>query len=291
MKPDNSVENHRNEQRRRRLHAATLTAWDLNRTRRGNARDGRSRLMVMKSRERLRALAEAELGVPKHQRSFLKQGREGMPGVLLVHGAKQSPAEFVPLARTLHEAGLTVYGLLLADYGHGITDRPEARWRATLQQVRLGYQLLAETCGKIYVVGTGFGGALALHLAEREKVAGLVLLAPALVSRVSFRVRVLRAFKLLHLPLVRRRLGLKVDVMDGMQEAQNLAGKIDVPMFGAHCDDDTTVSPQSLRLLQKRARHRDSRFRVFATGGHDLLAAHGSAGLEDDILAFVRDRH
>ena len=290
MKPDNSVENHRNEQRRRRLHAATLTAWDMHRTRRGTARDGRARLMVMKSRERLRALEEAELGVPKHQRSFLKQGREGMPGVLLVHGADQSPAEFVPLARTLHAAGLTVYGQLLVDYGHGMTDRPEARWRATLQQVRLGYQLLADTCGEVYVVGTGFGGALALHLAEREKVAGLVLLAPALVPRVSFRVRVLRALKLLHLPPVRRRLGLLVDAMDGMQKAQDLAGKIDVPMYGAHCDDDTTVSPQSLRLLQKRARHQGSRFRVFDTGGHDMLAAHGSAGLEDDILEFVQGR-
>jgi esterase/lipase len=280
--------NPRNEQRRQRLRGTALTAWDMLRTREGKAQDGRTRLMMMKSWERLRALEEAELGVPKHQRSFIRQGREGEPGVLLIHGPDQSPADFVPLGRTLHEAGLTVYGRLLADYGHGITDRPEARWRASLQQVRVGYRLLADTCGKVYVVGIGFGATLALHLAERERVSGLVLLAPALVPRVGLGVRLLRSLRLMHLPVVRRRLGLLVDAIDGMQQAQDLAGLLDVPMYGAQSDDDPVVSPESLRLLQKKARHGASRFRVFSGGGHDLLAHHGAAGLEDDIVAFVK---
>lgn len=291
MKTDNLAEDPRNDQRRGRLSATALTAWDLERTRSRSAQDGRARLMVMKTQERLRALAEAELGVPKHQRSFLKPGNEGAPGVLLIHGADQTPAEFVPLARTLNSAGLTVHAVLLAGYGHGITDRPEARWRANLQQVRLGYRLLAETCSQVHVIGMAFGATLALHLADRERVGRMVLLAPALVPRVSLRIRVLRALGLLHLPPVRRRVGLVVDALDGMHLAQDLAGQIEVPVFGVQCDDDEQVSPQSLRLLQKRARHQNSRFRVFPTGGHDPLAAHGSAGLDADILDFLQGRH
>jgi esterase/lipase len=287
---DQPAENPRNQQRRARLSATALTAWDLERTRSRTAQDGRARLMVMKTHERMRSLAEAELGVPKHQRSFLKHGGEGQPGVLMIHGADQTPAEYVPLARHLNEAGLTVHAVLLAGYGHGITDRPEARWRANLQQMRLGYRLLAETCGEVHAVGMGFGSALALHLAERERVASLVLLAPALVPLVSLKIRLLRALGLLHFPPVRRRLGLVVDALDGMQQAQDLAGRVDVPIFGVQCDDDERVSPESLRLLQKRARHRGSRFRVFPTGGHDPLAAHGAAGLDDEILTFIRGR-
>ncbi len=289
MKSDNQVENPRNEQRRERLSATALSAWDLQRTRSQIARDGRARLMVMKSQERLRALSEAELGVPKHMRSVLKSGVDGAPGVLLIHGADQSPAEFVPLARTLHEAGLTVHAMLLTGYGHGVTDRPEARWRANLQQVRLGYKLLSETCGDVLVIGMGFGAALALNLAERERVSGLVLLSPALVPRVGLGVRVLQTLGLLHFPPIRRRLGLVVDALDGMKLAQDLAGSLDVPVFGVQCDDDEQVSPESLRVLQKRAKHGGSRFRVFPTGGHDPLAAHGSSGLDDDILAFIRE--
>jgi len=289
VKPDNQVENPRNDQRRARLSATALTAWDLQRTRSQIARDGRARLMVMKTQERLRALSEAELGIPKHKRSFLKYGVEGAPGVLLIHGSEQTPAEFVPLARTLHDAGLTVHAMLLAGYGHGVTDRPDARWRANLQQVRLGYKLLSETCGDVLVIGMGFGAALALNLAERERVAGLVLLAPALVPRVGFGIKVLQTLGLLHFPPIRRRLGLVVDALDGMQLAQDLAGNVDVPVFGVQCDDDEQVSPDSLRLLQKRARHKGSRFRVFPTGGHDPLAAHGSKGLDEDILAFIRE--
>jgi esterase/lipase len=290
VKADNPLDNPRNEQRRERLSTTALTAWDLERTRSQTARDGRARLMVMKTQERLRGLAEAELGVPKHQRSFIMQGAEGRPGVLMIHGAGQTPAEYVPLARHLNAAGLTVHAVLLAGYGHGITDRPEARWRANLQQVRLGYRLLSETCGEVHAVGMGFGAAIALHLAERERVASLVLLAPALVPLVDLKIRILRALGLLHFPPVRRRLGLVVDALDGMQQAQDLAGRIDVPVFGVQCDDDEEISPESLRLLQKRSRHGDSRFRVYPTGGHDPLAAHGSEGLDEEILAFLTHR-
>jgi esterase/lipase len=289
VKPDTATGSPRNPQRRERLETTSLTAWDLQRTREGRAQDDRVRQMVFKTQERLRSLAEAELGVPKHQRSFLRAGPPGSPGVLLVHGPEQSPAEVVPLARTLHDGGCTVHGILLADYGHGMTDRPEARWRATLQQVRLGYELLRETCQTVHVVGLGFGATLALHLAGREPVTSLVLLAPALVPRVSPGIRILQTLRLLRWGPIHRRLGLLVDALEGMRMAQDMVGKVDVPILGAQCDDDAHVSPQSLRLLQKRARHRQSRFQVFPTGGHDVLAAHGTAGLENDILAFVQE--
>jgi len=289
VKPDTPVDTPRNEQRRERLESTTLTAWDLQRTRAGRAGDERTRQMVLKTHERLRSLAEAELGVPKHQRSFLRAGAADQPGVLLIHGPEQSPAELVPLARTLHDAGLTVHGILLADYGHGVTDRPEARWRASLQQVRLGYRLLAETCPAVHVLGLGFGGTLAVHLARLEPVASLVLVAPALVPRVGLGVRLLQSLHLLRLGPVRRRLGQVVDAIEGMHEAQDDLSRVKVPIFGVQCDDDAVASPQSLRVLQKKAQNRRSRFQAFPSGGHDVLAAHGSAGLERDILRFMQD--
>jgi esterase/lipase len=283
-------ESPRQDQRRNQLLATALTAWDLQRTRKRPTRDAQTRHMVLKTHDRLRWLAEAELGVPKQERSFLKAGDASAPGVLLIHDTRQSPADVLPLGRALGEAGLTVHGLLLADYGHGVTERPEARWRATLQQLRLGHRLLTDTCSEVHVVGVGFGAALALHLAARERVASLVLIAPALVPRVPLWVRALWGLRLLRLRRVRRRLGLLVDATEGMKLAQDQVGKLVVPMFGVQCDDDELASPQSLRLLQKRARHERCRFQVFPTGGHDVLAAHGADGLQRDIVDFIKHR-
>jgi len=284
------TDNPRNDQRRERLRTMTLTAWDLRRMRQDD-QSPRTRHMVLKTHERLSLLAEAERGVPKHVRSFLKIGREGAPGVLLVHGTDQSPADLVPLARVLNDAGLTVAGILLADYGHGGVGDPKARWRATLQQLRLGYGLIAGVCKEIHVVGVGFGGALALHLAQREKVSGLVLVAPALTPKASIWMRLAQSSKLIKLPFIRRRLGNLVDAFEGMTEAHHLASKIDVPIFGVQCDDDAEVSPESLRFLQKKAKHRHCRFQAFPTGGHDVLGTHGGDGLYRNILEFIQQKH
>lgn len=289
MNANAPVEDPRNEQRRERMQAMSLTAWDLARAVDGKPRDPRARVMTLRTHERLRALAEAELGVPKHQRSFLKVGRDAQPGVLLIHDTEHTPANLVPMARALHDAGLTVFGQLLADAGHGVTGRPEARWRATLQQVRHGHRLLTGACPEVYVLGLGFGAALAVHLAHREKVAGLVLLAPALAPRMDTTLRILNTLGLLKLPAVRRRLGLRVDVLEGMREAREMVGRVDVPIFGAMCDDDDVVSPEALRLLQRKSHHRRSRFVAFPAGGHDVLDAHGTASLDADIIAFIKN--
>jgi len=284
------AETHRNDQRRSRMQAIVLTAWDLARTAGNQARDSRARVMSLRTHERLRLLAEAELGVPKHKRSFLKVGEENQPGVLLIHDADQTPAHLVPAARALHKAGLTVHGQLLTEEGHDVTNRLEPRWRATLHQLRHGYQLLADSCNEVYVVGTGFGASLAMLLAEREKVAGLVLLAPAVAPRVGLRLKLMRSLGLLRLPAVRRRMGKREDVLEGMQHARDLAGKLELPVFAAMCDDDDVVSPEALRMLQRKCRHQHSRFRAFGEGGHDVLSAHGSSSLDADIIDFIKNR-
>jgi esterase/lipase len=277
-----------NEQRRAQLQNTALTAWDLRRSVGGRLRDVRVRQMALKTHDRLRWLEEAELGVARQHRSFFRAGVETAPAVLLIHDVHQSPADLHGLAQVLGDGGLTVHGLLLAGYGHGMTERPQARWRATLQQVRLGYQLLADTCREVHVVGVGFGAALALHLAARVPVAGLILVAPDLMPQVGFLVRWLWKLRLLRLVPVRRRLGQLFDASESMQHAQTLISKLKVPIYGVQCDDDDRASPQSLRLLQKRARHPQCRFQAFAEGGHDVLAAHGPTGLSQEILRFIK---
>jgi len=276
-------------EQRERLTTLALTAWDLRRTRGAQKPTDRSRLVVLKTHARLTRQSEAALGVPEKERSFVLASPDATDGVLLVHGATGSPADMHALARTLHESGMTVACVLQTGYGHGMVSRPESRWRANLQHIRQTLQILRQGCRRVHVVGASFGAALAVHLAAREPVASLVLLAPALVPRVSLGMRLLMALRLHRIPWIRRRIRFTADVLDGMDRARGLLAHLDIPIYAVQCEDDETIAPASVRLLQKKARHRASRFRVFPTGGHDVLTAHGDTGLNDDIRDFIRE--
>jgi esterase/lipase len=81
-------------------------------------------------------------------------------------------------------------------------------------------------------------------------------------------------------------LGWNADLMEGMDKARSKIGKIKVPIYAAHCEDDDRASPSSLRTLQNKARNKASRFQVFAQGGHAILTVHGKDVLYNQILQF-----
>lgn len=108
-------------------------------------------------------------------------GRRG--GVLLVHGFTGSPHEMAPLGRPLADAGWDVLGVRLP--GHGAADRGEPNEReAWAGAVRLGFETLVARHGPghVAIAGLSMGSLLAidLALAERERIAALVALSPAI---------------------------------------------------------------------------------------------------------------
>jgi carboxylesterase len=106
---------------------------------------------------------------------------EGGPlGVLVLHGFTGTPGEMRPLADQLHRQGYTVHAPLLP--GHG--GLPEAMlglpWQAWLRHVERAFDQLYSRCQQIVVIGQSMGGTLAILLATRRPVAGLVALATPL---------------------------------------------------------------------------------------------------------------
>ena len=92
--------------------------------------------------------------------------------------------------------------------------------------------------------------------------------------------------KLHRLRVVHRWLGWNADLMEGMDKARGKIGKLRVPIYAAHCEDDDRASPTSLIILQNKARNKASRFQVFSEGGHAILAVHGKDVLYNQILQF-----
>ncbi len=135
-----------------------------------------------------RAIREAEAHRPRDPRTGVRVGAEpfefdaGPPACLLLHGFQASPQVFRELGRRLAEAGISSRAPLLP--GHGTTVADFARSRAA-DWAAAGERTYDEMCARygrdqVFVVGFSMGGTVALDLAERRPVRGLVLMAPFL---------------------------------------------------------------------------------------------------------------
>lgn len=99
------------------------------------------------------------------------------PAVLCLHGLTGTPYEVRPPAEALAEAGFYCEGPLLP--GHGTSPRELARTTHAqwLAAVLAAHDSLAERHERVYTVGLSLGGLLALALAQRRALGGLVALA------------------------------------------------------------------------------------------------------------------
>ncbi|MFA6410140.1 MAG: alpha/beta fold hydrolase [Candidatus Buchananbacteria bacterium] len=112
--------------------------------------------------------------INKDKTIYLPQGSE--VGILLLHGFTSTPFEFCDLAKYLSEKGLTVYAPKIA--GHGTTPSDLAKttiaeWQKSAEEA---FSFLESQTKKIFVIGSSFGGNLAIHLAEKfeSNLAGFV---------------------------------------------------------------------------------------------------------------------
>lgn len=112
----------------------------------------------------------------------------GPEGAVLIHGFTGSPWEMRPLGAWLHRQGRTTHVVRLA--GHGTT--PEEMETTTAEDwygsARAGLDLLEQHSRDNVVIGQSMGALLALRLAaeEPERVQKVVLLAPALVTSMTW---------------------------------------------------------------------------------------------------------
>ena len=102
------------------------------------------------------------------------------PAVLCLHGLTGTPYEVRPPAEALAEAGFYCEGPLLPGHGTVPADLhrlPRARW---VESVLAAHDALAERHERVYALGLSLGGLLALALAERRRLRGLVVMAAPL---------------------------------------------------------------------------------------------------------------
>jgi carboxylesterase len=99
------------------------------------------------------------------------------PAVLCLHGLTGTPYEVRPPAESLAEAGFYCEGPLLPGHGTSPAELARQSYRAWLDAVVAAHDALAERHERVYALGLSLGGLLALALAQRRALRGLVVLA------------------------------------------------------------------------------------------------------------------
>lgn len=124
----------------------------------------------------------------------------GPIGVLVIHGYGGTIADYRQFAEALHQRGYTVHGVRLAGHGESLEALRTTRAADWQESVRQAAERLRRECQNIIVVGSSFGGALALNYARNfpEKTLGVVVVNPAVKYRAGGKFQTL-ALRLLRL--------------------------------------------------------------------------------------------
>ena len=127
-----------------------------------------------------------------HNTSTVHSSKKPTIGVLLVHGLNGGLRDMEELERALQDRGMVTNNMLLPGHGVRVRAMLSTGWHQWADAVRDELHALKQRCDVVFLVGHSLGGALVLHTAAHEEVAGIVTMcAPIHMHRLThYAVRV-----------------------------------------------------------------------------------------------------
>lgn len=104
-------------------------------------------------------------------------------GCLLIHGFRSCPFEMKEYAEYLNKFGYTVQTCLLPGHGTIPDDLLNIKWQDWVIYVENSLEEMKKECEKVILSGLSTGGSIALYLASKRNIDGVIALAPGLYLR------------------------------------------------------------------------------------------------------------
>lgn len=232
----------------------------------------------------------------------------GRTGALLIHGFTGSPYSMRGLGEYLADKGLSVRGVRLP--GHG-TSWEELNLKNTedwVQAVDAEFLDFAADHDEVFLVGLSFGAALSLDLAVRrpDRVAGVVALAPFLLSKDPLRVaaplvgRLLKSFPGVGNDICEPdqdercydRLPLKAvpHVLRFVARVRGLLPSLAVPVLTIHGRQDHTAPPEGSELIIEKAATKDKELVWLERSYHVITMDYERQEVFERTFNFIKER-
>jgi len=106
--------------------------------------------------------------------SALSTPAQSKVGVLLVHGLNGNTHDMDEIEELLLAHSMVVENILLPGHGSDVRDMLPLGWPEWSAAVRCAFYTLKKRCEHVFLIGHSLGGALCLHIAAHEDVAGVV---------------------------------------------------------------------------------------------------------------------
>lgn len=243
------------------------TIWEIRRLVEMNPKDHELRRELLRTHFLQRFEFDRSHHIPRDDRSFLFLQDEPAPGCLLIHGGKGTPAEMRDLGNYMYSKGFTVFcpRFSRAD----LKDRP-ASWESWVTLADSTYATMADYSKKTVIAGLSLGGSVALILSRLHKAPALILLAPAVVPRLSLRDRFVQLSRYVSPAFSSRMSGWNGEMFRATQLIRQTPQEIQSPALVLQALDDKVVSTKGLKLLRKWLTNPESEVVLLPQGSHAL---------------------
>ena len=238
---------------------------------------------------------------------------EGPDAILFLHGWTSSPRELRFLAERIAPLGFRCVGPLLKGHGTRLEDLAPTRFPEYLAECESAYADLASRHARVFVCGLSMGGLLALHLARRFPVSGLVLIAPFLlpsgktlgipnrwlIGRIPLPATLAKGSPgpILdpeglagHLAYRAMPTASMVSVVLAGRRLRDSLPRIQAPALVFHAVHDRTSDFHGSQLLIEKLGSEDKTLIAFNRGNHVLTLDFPRARLEAEALAWLEKR-
>ncbi len=230
-------------------------------------------------------------------------GPSGGPGVLAMHGFTGSPFEVRAIAELLHENGFGIYAPALAGHATDVSHLETTTADDYFAAAEQAFDEASARFDRVYVLGLSMGGTLALHIAGRRPVAGLVTISTPvfLYPMVNASVPVIEqwmpglrtpanfaawqgnvvGYKSTSIAAVR----VVVDVLDRVREQ---LADVAAPLLVLHSSRDYTVPVASAKTIHDTAASTHKRLEVIEAGSHLLTVEPNLSLIGATVVDFLR---
>ena len=227
-------------------------------------------------------------------------------GILLIHGFTGSPSEMRYLGDYLKDRSFSVRGVLLKGHGTSPREMKKTNFRDWIKSAELGYLELAESCDEVFVIGFSMGGAIALHLAQKYDIKGIVSLSTPIkilnrqyyiAGIVKYLGRTLgKPLKIIKQkdPFIISYDKTPFKCMISFMQLINLVKadlhKMEKPILIMQSYGDGTVNPSSANFIYKRVASTDKSIIFLHNSGHVITCDCEKEQVFEEVHNFISKR-